>query len=146
MDERNMQLRDKICHELFIWIYYGIVFSFLIKILVFNMQLTDCLVEYVIMVVTPIYYRVRAHQLEIGYEVKKTTVKERTISTLSTIAVACAVYAGIMIGKGKFFSIDMVTYFISFTAVFAGLRYFIFRYDDKRREKLENKYNDDDDE
>ena len=62
-DERVEQYKNKIYAEFFQYAYLFITASFVIKSLYFNMDLTQCSTEFVIMITAPLYQMVRTRQL-----------------------------------------------------------------------------------
>lgn len=65
-DERIQQAINKIRSEMAIIILFGVAFSFLVKTLVFNMGLKECITEYLIMILSPLYQLVRMHMMKIS--------------------------------------------------------------------------------
>ena len=62
-DERLMQAKTKIHSELFIITYYAVLISFVVKSLVLQMDLSQCLLEFILLVGTPVYQSVRSRQM-----------------------------------------------------------------------------------
>ena len=62
-DERIEQARNKIWAEMMQILYFIAVLSFVVKILFLHQSLQDCTLEYVILILTPIYQMIRARQM-----------------------------------------------------------------------------------
>ena len=65
-DERIEQGKNKIWSELAIIMYLGVALSFSVKILVFKMDLMECITEYLILIFTPLYQFIRMHMMKIS--------------------------------------------------------------------------------
>ena len=142
VDERVLQARQKIGSELMLLMYYFIILAFCVKVLAFGMAFEDCITEFVILVAAPIYQNIRARQMKVVL----TTFSRKTskVSTLSSILVAVAVMAFFMWrNEGRVDPEEIISYAVSFAAMFILVRYG-FTYIEKRRaEKLEAEYEDD---
>ena len=142
VDERVLQARQKIGSELMLLMYYFIILAFCVKVLAFGMAFEDCITEFIIMVGAPVYQNIRARQMKVVL----TTFSRKTskVSTLSSILVAVAVMAFFMWrNEGRVDPEEIISYAVSFAAMFILVRYG-FTYIEKRRaEKLEAEYEDD---
>ena len=58
-DERTLQVRNRIYAELMRIMLCVVVLSFCIKTLYFHMGLTQCMTEYILMILAPVYQAVR---------------------------------------------------------------------------------------
>ena len=142
VDERVLQARRKIGSEMMQLMYYFIVIAFCVKVLAFGMAFEDCITEFIIMVGAPVYQNIRARQMKVVL----TTFSRKTskVSTLSSILVAVAVMAFFMWrNEGRVDPEEIISYAVSFAAMFILVRYG-FTYIEKRRaKKLEEEYEDD---
>ena len=65
-DERIEQVKNKIWSELAILMYVGVALSFSVKTLAFNMDLMECITEYLILLFTPLYQFIRMHMMKVS--------------------------------------------------------------------------------
>ena len=63
MDERTTQVRNKIMSEMAMLMYLFVAAAFAVKVLLMGKGIRDCVVEYVILILAPLYQYVRARQL-----------------------------------------------------------------------------------
>ena len=142
VDERVLQARRKIGSEMMMLRYYFIVLAFLVKVMGFGMGLEDCITEFIIMIGVPIYQNIRARQMKVVLTAFNR--KATKTSTLSSILVAVAVMAFFMWrNEGRVDPEEIISYAVSFAAMFIFVRYG-FTYIEKRRaEKLESEYDED---
>ena len=63
-DERTLQVRNRIYAELMRIMLCVVVLSFCIKTLYFHMGLTQCMTEYILMILAPVYQAVRIRQTD----------------------------------------------------------------------------------
>ena len=142
VDERVLQARRKIGSEMMMLMYYFIVLAFLVKVMGFGMGLEDCLTEFIVMIAVPIYQNIRARQMKVVLTAFNR--KATKTSTLSSILVAVAVMAFFMWrNEGRVDPEEIISYAVSFAAMFIFVRYG-FTYIEKRRaEKLESEYDED---
>ena len=64
MDERTTQVRNKIMSEMAMLMYLFVAAAFAVKVLLMGKGIRDCVVEYVILILAPLYQYVRARQLK----------------------------------------------------------------------------------
>ena len=142
VDERVLQARRKIGSEMMMLMYYFIVLAFLVKVMGFGMGLEDCITEFIIMIGVPIYQNIRARQMKVV--LNDFSRKVSKVSTLSSILVAVGIMAFFMWrNEGRIDPEEIISYAVSFTAMFIFARYG-FTYIEKRRaEKLESEYDED---
>lgn len=65
-DERIQQAQNKVRSELAVITYLAIALSFLVKTLAFDMSLAECLTEYLILILFPLYQFIRMHTMKIS--------------------------------------------------------------------------------
>lgn len=142
VDERVLQARRKIGSEMMMLMYYFIVLAFLVKVMGFGMGLEDCITEFIIMIGVPIYQNIRARQMKVV--LNDFSRKVSKVSTLSSILVAVGIMAFFMWrNEGRIDPEEIISYAVSFTAMFIFARYG-FTYIEKRRaKKLESEYDED---
>lgn len=142
MDERTEQLKYKIGNELFMIIYYGVIASFLIKVLFLGCGIKECITEYVIMLFVPVYHYIRARQLEVSFFGSGNRTRNKTVITSAIPAVIGTIYVIQINGRAGHgaVSAESIIGFITFIAVFAVLRFIMYKLEKSRRDRLENKY------
>ena len=72
-DERIEQATNKIRSELSLLMYGIVAISFLTKLWIYNMNLSRCWTEYIILIFTPLYQFVRARSMKISLHVNKSS-------------------------------------------------------------------------
>ncbi|MEI3506608.1 MAG: DUF6773 family protein [Anaerotignum faecicola] len=77
-DERTLQVRNRIYAELMRIMLCVVVLSFCIKTLYFHMGLTQCMTEYILMILAPVYQAVRIRQTEVVLGTGKDSRKRAT--------------------------------------------------------------------
>lgn len=149
-DERVIQGYQKIRSEMFLIVYYMTIVSFLIKILFLEQSMLDCLTEYVIVILAPIYQFIRSRTLQIGYytEEYKKIGKQELIRGI-VVMVAALVISGIYMQKrqaaGNIVKADeVIAYILSFSTVFIIIRVFIVKLEGKHNRKLAEEYDEED--
>ena len=55
MDERTTQVRNKIMSEMAMLMYLFVAAAFAVKVLLMGKGIRDCVVEYVILILAPLY-------------------------------------------------------------------------------------------
>lgn len=65
-DERIEQAKNKIRSEMTVIIICGVAISFLVKTLVFNMNIRECITEYLILILSPLYQFIRMHMMRVS--------------------------------------------------------------------------------
>ena len=142
IDERVLQARRKIGSEMMQLMYYFIVLAFLVKAMGFGMGLEDCLTEFIVMIAVPIYQNIRARQMKVVLTAFNR--KATKTSTLSSILVAVAVMAFFMWrNEGRVDPEEIISYAVSFAAMFIFVRYGFTYFEKRRAEKLESEYDED---
>lgn len=145
-DERIEQAKNKIRSEMAIITFIGVVISFLIKTLVFNMDLQECITEYVIMVFFPLYQFIRIHMMKISiYSERgnKQTVKNLII-TIAIIVVASAVSIFDSITKSAaYLWQNAAARIIIFLVLFVAIFFIVNKYNQYRGHKYEKEFDDD---
>lgn len=151
-DERVVQGYQKIRSEMFLIVYYMTIVSFLIKILFLEQSMLDCLTEYVIVILAPIYQFIRSRTLQIGFytEEYKKIGKQELIRWIAVMVVALVI-SGIYMQKrqaaGNIVKADeIIAYILSFSTVFIIIRVLIVKLEGKHNRKLAEKFEEEDEE
>ncbi|WP_407310361.1 DUF6773 family protein [Desulfosporosinus sp. SB140] len=145
-DERIEQAKNKIQGEMAIIILFGIAISFSIKTLVFKMNLKECLTEYLILILAPLYQLTRMHMLKIsGYNERgnRQSVKKLFIA----IAIFLGASAVSMFNLTKESTVYVWQSSVPFLCVFLVLFVVIFlitnKFNQYRGHKYEKEFDDD---
>ena len=142
-DERIEQAINKIRSEMTVIILLGVALSFLIKTLVFNMGLKECITEYLILVLSPLYQFVRMHMMKISiYSQRgnKQSIKNLVISLFALVAAFGAYILGSDTLSAWHNSIlFLLTFIVLFTAIFFTTN----RFNQHRGHKYEKEFDDD---
>ena len=91
-DERTLQVRNRIYAELMRIMLCVVVLSFCIKTLYFHMDLAQCMTEYILMILAPVYQAVRIRQTEVVLGTGKDSRRRATplLLLLLLIRFSCA--------------------------------------------------------
>lgn len=141
-DERVEQFKNKIYGELFQLVYLFIVASFIVKSLYFKMNLSQCITEYVILIVAPLYQMVRSRQLGV---VLATNLRQQMSPKRNMIGalVGIAFFFLFWWFSGRQISKEFaVSYIVTFWVVFFLARAIFIRFEERRMKKLEREYED----
>lgn len=141
-DERVEQSKNKIYGELFQLVYLFIVAVFVVKVMYFKMDLSQCITEYVIMIAAPIYQLVRTRQLGV---VLATNLRQQMSPKRNIIAAIAGivVFFFFWFTSGRQVSAEFaISYIVSFCVVFFLVRIVFIRMEERRMKKLEQEYED----
>ena len=81
-DERIEQARNQIWAEMMQILYFIAILSFVVKILFLHQSLQDCTLEYVVLILTPIYQMIRARQMGVVLNVVAKPNPKRLVASL----------------------------------------------------------------
>lgn len=141
-DERVEQFKNKIYGELFQWMYLFIVASFIVKSLYFKMNLSQCITEYVILIVAPLYQMVRSRQL--GVVLTADTHQHMSLKrNIVAIIAGLVIFFAFWLTSGRQVTAEFAFgYIASFSVVFFVVRVIFIRLEEHRMKKLEQEYED----
>ncbi len=139
-DERITQAKQKIGSEMMQLTFYVIVISFLVKTLYFHYELKQCIVEFLIMVLLPIYQSIRCHQLGVVLSAFPKPTLKNTLPSILTGVFVLAIYAFAIAQKPD--KASGITAIIAFCLAFFTARFGLYHLEKRRKEKLENKYDE----
>ncbi len=141
-DERVEQARNKIYGELFQILFLFVMTVFLVKALYFKMELSQCITEFVIMIVTPIYQMVRSRQLGVVLASnlpQQLSPKRNILAAITGIGL----FFFFWVTSGKQVTAEFaISYIVSFCVVFFGVRVVFIRLEGRRMKKLEKEFAD----
>ena len=123
-------------------LYFIAILSFVVKILFLQQSLQDCAIEYVILILTPIYQMIRARQMGVVLSVVAKPNPKRLVASL----------VGGMVAVGICFAMqteakqpgEIFTMLGIFVVVFLVVQFGMYRMGKRRQEKLEKEYDDED--
>ena len=146
MKDERMELGFlKIRAELCSIIYLFLAFSLCVKVFVFGMSGKECFPEMAVLVFTPIYQLVRQRQLDLsGYELlkKQSTAKRPLVCVVVAGVVALAAYWRFQQVGSAADPKESIVFFVAFVASFVAARLVYLRYEKKRKEELDHRYDD----
>lgn len=146
MDERTMQVRNKILSEMAGIMYTFVAAAFVVKVLLLGKGLQDCAVEYAILILAPLYQYVRARQLKIslyqpGYRSQKQRARRNLVSVI-TGALIFILFFWRSTSQGDLDVKEMLSGVLSFVVVFLITRVVVVRIEKKRADRLEQEFSD----
>ena len=136
-DERTLQVRNRIYAELMRIMLCVVVLSFCIKTLYFHMGLTQCMTEY--MILAPVYQAVRIRQTEVVLGTGQDSRKRATPLLLLLLI-------PFFLRKSEWTNGDFSALLppVVFVLLFLAIQYLFFHAEKKRAEKLEKRYDAED--
>ena len=134
-DERTLQVRNRIYAELMRIMLCVVVLSFCIKTLYFHMGLTQCMTEYILMILAPVYQAVRIRQTEVVLGTGQDSRKRATPLLLLLLI-------PFFLRKSEWTNGDFSALLppVVFVLLFLAIQYLFFHAEKKRAEKLEKRY------
>lgn len=138
-DERTLQVRNRIYAELMRIMLCVVVLSFCIKTLYFHMDLAQCMTEYILMILAPVYQAVRIRQTEVVLGTGKDSRKRATPLLLLLLI-------PFFLRKSEWTNGDFSALLppVVFVLLFLAIQYLFFHAEKKRAEKLEKRYDAED--
>lgn len=145
-DERIEQAKNKIRSELAIIILYGVAVSFLVKILVFKMDILQCITEYLILIFFPLYQFARMHMMKISISSERGNNK--SIKNLLIVIAILLVASAVSIFESMKKSADYVwqkpvSGLFGFLILFVAIFFIVDKYNHHRGHKYEKEFDDD---
>lgn len=145
-DERIQQAINKIRSEMATIILLVVALSFLVKTLVFNMGLKECITEYLIMILSPLYQFIRMHMMKIsiyGERGNKQSIKTMLIA-ISVLLVASAIILFKKIKESSSYNWqNSVIFLLVFLALFIAIHLMTNKFNQQRAQKYEKEFDDD---
>ena len=138
-DERTLQVRNRIYAELMRIMLCVVVLSFCIKTLYFHMGLMQCMTEYILMILAPVYQAVRIRQTEVVLGTGQDS-RKRAIPLLLLLLIP------FFLRKSEWTNGDFSALLppVVFVLLFLAIQYLFFHAEKKRAEKLEKRYDAED--
>ena len=115
--------------------------SFCIKTLYFHMGLTQCMTEYILMILAPVYQAVRIRQTEVVLGTGQDSRKRTILDTLLLLLLIPFFLRRSEIANGNFSSLLPPVVFI---VLFLAVWYLFSHAEEKRAERLEKRYDAED--
>ena len=138
-DERTLQVRNRIYAELMRIMLCVVVLSFCIKTLYFHMDLAQCMTEYILMILAPVYQAVRIRQTEV---VLGTGQDSRKRATPLLLLLLIPFFLRKSEWTNGVFSALLPP--VVFVLLFLAIQYLFSHAEKKRAEKLEKRYDAED--
>ena len=145
-DERIEQAKNRIRSEMAIIIFIGVIVSFLVKTWVFNMDLQDCLTEYLIMIFFPLYQFIRMHMMKISiYSERgnKQSLKNLLITIAILVAASTVFIFDSMTKSAGYVWQNAVGGIFTFLVLFVAIYFIANKYNQHRGYKYEQEFDDD---
>ena len=138
-DERTLQVRNRIYAELMRIMLCVVVLSFCIKTLYFHMGLTQCMSEKILLILAPVYQAVRIRQTEVVLGTGQDSRKRATPLLLLLLI-------PFFLRKSEWTNGDFSALLppVVFVLLFLAIQYLFFHAEKKRAEKLEKRYDAED--
>lgn len=145
-DERIEQARNKIRSELAVIVYIAIALSFLVKTLAFDMSLTECITEYLILIFFPLYQFIRMHTMKISLY-NRPGSKQSRHSLLMAAAILLITFASSFYGMTKRTAVvnwpEPLLFLALFVVLFFAVYFIANRYNQHKAHKYEAEFDDD---
>ena len=137
-DERIEQARNQIWAEMMQILYFIAILSFVVKILFLHQSLQDCTLEYVVLILTPIYQMIRARQMGVVLNVVAKPNPKRLVASLvgGMVGICFAMQT-----EAKQ-PAEIFTMLGTFVVVFLVVQFGMYRMGKRRQEQLEKEYDD----
>lgn len=141
-DERIEQAKNKIRSEMTVIIIWGVAISFLVKTLVFNMNIRECITEYLILILSPLYQFIRMHMMKVSIYSKQGNKKsvKNLIMTIVFLVIASVTY---FVNSKRYNSNSSLTFLPIFLAFFVAVFFIIDKFNKQRGIKYEDEFDDD---
>ena len=146
-DERIEQALNKIRSEMTIIILGAVAVSFLVKTLLYNMALQDCLTEYLIMIIAPLYQFVRMHMMKIS--LYNEPGSRQSVKTLFIVMAVFLVLAAVslwkkMNGPAVYDWHKPVIFLGIFVVLFISIYFMTNKFNRQRSQRYEKEFADED--
>lgn len=143
-DERIEQAKSKIRSELAIIILYGAALLFVVKTLVFHMNLQECLTEYLILVFFPIYQFIRMHMMKVSIYSKPGN-KQYIRNLLIMFFILGSIFAAYILSSKKPLYVwqNSFIFLLIYILVFVLLVFGVNKFNQHQGHKYEKEFDDD---
>ncbi len=139
-DERTLQVRNRIYAELMRIMLCVVVLSFCIKTLYFHMDLAQCMTEYILMILAPVYQAVRIRQTEVVLGTGQDSRRRATPLLLLLLLIPFFLRRSEW-ANGDFSALLPLVVFV---LLFLAIQYLFSHTEKKRAENLEKRYDAED--
>lgn len=144
-DERLQKEMNIIYSELARIILAFAVASYLVKSIILQKGLSECILEYVILIGTPVYIQIRSRWRGVSFFTKRLTMKKKiVVIVVSSLIVLAAAIGKAVLGKEAVDWIQLGWFMVSYLAAFILAFLTIQKIEERRAKKIEEKYDDDD--
>ena len=131
---------NQIWAEMMQILYFIAILSFVVKILFLHQSLQDCTLEYVVLILTPIYQMIRARQMGVVLNVVAKPNPKRLVASLVGGMVAVGICFAMQTEAKQ--PAEIFTMLGTFVVVFLVVQFGMYRMGKRRQEKLEKEYDD----
>ncbi|MFL0198625.1 DUF6773 family protein [Clostridium sp. WILCCON 0269] len=145
-DERIEQATNKINSELALLMYGIVVISFLAKLWIYNIDLSRCWTEYIIMIIVPLYQFIRARSMKVSLHVNKSSnlsFKVVAMQCVVLVAIFGAFVYKTIIQRNNFHWKSAVFNILIFIVLFVFIYFVVNKSEKKQVKKYEEQFNDD---
>jgi len=142
-DERIEQAKNKIRSEITVIIFCGVAISFLVKMLVFNMNIQQCMTEYLILILSPLYQFIRMHMMKISIYNKQGNKKTVKILIVTIIFLVIAFF----VNSKRYNSNGSIVFIPILLAAFVAIATFFIvnKFNKQMSIKYDDEFNDETD-
>lgn len=123
-------------------LYFIAILSFVVKILFLHQSLQDCTLEYVVLILTPIYQMIRARQMGVVLNVVAKPNPKRLVASLVGGMVAVGICFAMQTEAKQ--PAEIFTMLGTFVVVFLAVQFGMYHMGKRRQEQLEKEYDDED--
>ena len=131
---------NQIWAEMMQILYFIAILSFVVKILFLHQSLQDCTLEYVVLILTPIYQMIRARQMGVVLNVVAKPNPKRLVASLVGGMVAVGICFAMQTEAKQ--PAEIFTMLGTFVVVFLVVQFGMYRMGKRRQEQLEKEYDD----
>jgi hypothetical protein len=145
-DERIEQAKLKIRSEMAIIILYGVAVSFLVKTLVFKMNLQESMIEYLILIFFPLYQFIRMHMLKVSIyseHGKKSSIKNLFVAIGILVVASIVLIVNSIKTSAVYDWYSPVIFLFIFIVLFVAIFFLTNKFNYCRGHKYEKEFDDD---
>ena len=142
-DERTTQVMQRIHSEMTVIMILLCALSMVVKVLLFEKSINDCILEWIILVGSPIYQVTRARMLKVSLSSGTVSLKRNLRSTVISVIVLLAAFGITAIIHPERMTMKfVVSFLIPYVIVLLLLRVAFARIEARYVRKLEHEYDD----
>ncbi|KUO78747.1 MAG: hypothetical protein APF81_20340, partial [Desulfosporosinus sp. BRH_c37] len=145
-DERIEQAKLKIRSEMAIIVLCGVGVSFLVKTLVFKMNLQESMIEYLILIFFPLYQFIRMHMLKVSIyseHGKKSSIKNLFVAIGILVVASIVLIVNSIKTSAVYDWYSPVIFLFIFIVLFVAIFFITNKFNYCRGHKYEKEFDDD---